>query len=380
MNFYGKKIVYVVNNDWYFLSHRLELARAAKDYGARVIVAAKDNGHREAITAEGFRFYPLLQMESDNTDPVKEIRAVAEIAAIYMKEKPDLAHHIALKSVLDGCIAAHFAKLPRLVNTASGLGYIFTENTLRTKVLRTLVLSLIKVFHPREKALTVFMNPHDGNIFMKSEVLHRKQVRLIRGSGVDTELFSPTPEPEGWPVVSLVSRMLWDKGVSEFVEAARLLRERGVQARFQLVGNPDPGNPSSVPKRTLEQWDAHGFVEWIGYRADVPKVYRKSHIACLPSYREGLPKTLLEAAAAQRPIVTTNIPGCRQVVRHEVNGLLVPPKDAVALADALQQLIASKPMREKMGRAGRCMVERSFTLDKVNSEYLKLYERLLSEE
>ncbi len=378
MNFYGKKILFVVNNDWYFLSHRLDIARAARDYGAKVVVVARDNGHREAITRERFRFYPSVNMEGDNTDPVHEVRTVAEIASILMREKPDIVHNVGLKPILDGTIAARFAKVPAVLNTMGGLGYLFTEHTIKTKTLRTIVLSLMKVFNNPGRTITVFMNPQDANLFTKSQVLPRKQVRLIRGSGVDINRFDYEPEHEGWPVVSLVSRMLWNKGVDEFVEAARILRGRGLQARFQLVGDPDPGNTSSVPKNTLEQWDALGYVEYMGYRADIPMILKRSHIVCLPSYREGLPKSLLEAASAGRPIVTTDVPGTREIVRDGVNGLLVPVKDANRLADALQRLIENKEERVRMGKTGRRLAEKYFSMEYVRGKYMKLYERLLT--
>ena len=240
---------------------------------------------------------------------------------------------------------------------------------------------LIKGFYRRALRGTqvIFQNPDDQELFSRNGLVNRKQVTLIPSSGVDIEKFSPSPEPAGEPLVILPARMLWAKGVNEFVLAAGILRLAGVQARFALIGDTDPGNPEAVPVDQLEKWRKEGIIEWWGWQEDMPMLYRQAHIVCLPSYyREGTPKSLIESAACGRPIVTTDRPGCREVVRHQQNGLLVPVRDSRALAEALKTLIGDAALRKRMGKKGRELAVAEFSLERVIGQTIVVYEKALS--
>jgi glycosyltransferase involved in cell wall biosynthesis len=268
--------------------------------------------------------------------------------------------------------------VPGVVNALAGLGFLFSSASLKARVLRPMVQLGFRVLLTGADTRVILQNPDDVRLLTVSAHLDPSRVRLIRGSGVDLTVFTPSPEPPGTPVVMLPSRLLWDKGVREFVEAAALLRARGVEARFVLVGSPDPGNPAAVPERTLRDWVETGPIEWWGHREDMPATLAQSHLVCLPSYREGLPKILLEAAACGRPIVTSDAPGCREAVRHGKNGLLVPARNCGALADALESLIRDPAARQAFGRRGREMAEAEFGLEPVIRATLGLYAELVA--
>ncbi|MDP8207762.1 MAG: glycosyltransferase family 4 protein [Candidatus Electryonea clarkiae] len=377
-----KKILYLVNNDWFFLSHRLQLARSASDAGYKIVVATRVNNETDAkiIIKEGFRLYPLRQFAGDNINPLREMAAVLEIAAIYLKEKPTLAHHIGLKAALTGSIAARFTGVPAIVNTFTGLGYLFTRDDSKARVIQKIVLLLIKLAVYRKNVNFIFQNRDDQAKLLSGKVVKSSQASLILGSGVDIDDFAFSKEPEGTPKIVFASRILWNKGIAVLVEAVRLLRQRGLSFEAAIVGKPDPGNPQAVPEEQLRLWHEGGDIEWWGYQENMPGIIKNSNIICLPTfYGEGLPKILLEASACGRAIVTTNIAGCRDIVKDGVNGLLVPPENAVKLADALQTLIENPGTREKMGRNGREIVTSGFTLQEVNRKTLSVYENLLKE-
>jgi len=369
------KLLFLVTEDWYFCSHRLPLARAAKAAGYEVVVATRVGAHAEAIIAEGFKLVPIgLRRSSQN--PWREIKAILEIAGIYRRERPDLVHHVALKPVLYGSIAARLTRVPAVVNALAGLGFVFASESLKARLLRPWVVGALRLLLDARERVLIVQNPDDRRMLVEGGVVKPARVRLIRGSGVDIRRFAPTPEPVGTPLVVLPSRLLWDKGVGEFVAAARLLKAQGVEARFVLVGDGDPENPATIPDGTLEAWRAEGVVEWWGRREDMSAVLESSSIACLPSYREGLPKVLLEAAACGRPLVATDVPGCREIVIDGSNGLLVPVRDAPALADAIGRLLADPGLRVAMGRRGRELVEAQFSEERVVMQTLAVYREL----
>jgi glycosyltransferase involved in cell wall biosynthesis len=297
---------------------------------------------------------------------VQEARALAEIVRLYRALRPDLVHHVALKPVIYGSIAARRAGVPAVVNAMAGLGYVFSSQDLKARLARPLVASALRALIEGPRARLILQNRDDA------EHLGARNPVIIPGSGVDLDAFAPSREPQGTPVVVLPARMLRDKGVVEFVEAARRLKQAGVAARFALVGAPDEENPARIPESQLRAWDAEGAVEWWGWREDMAAVFRESAVVCLPSWREGLPKALIEAAAAARPIVTCDVPGCRDVVAHGQNGLLVPPRDAQALAAALGKLLADPSLRNELGEAGRRRAER-FSTKRVVAQTLRLY-------
>ena len=372
-----KKLLYLVAEDWYFCSHREELAKAALKKGYEVFVATRVTDHGERIEREGFHLFPI-RIKRARLNPFAELRTVLEIVSLYWKVKPDIVHHVALKPVLYGSLAARVAGIPSVVNALAGMGFVFSSASMKAKVLRPFIRFLFKVLLAGRKRRLILQNSDDVSMFVNDRIVPRETVRLIRGSGVDISKFSPSPEPDGVPVVVLPARLLRDKGVCEFVEAARRLRSAGVLGRFVLVGEIDPENPSSLSKHDVKKLTDEGIVECPGWSSDMASVFAEANLVCLPSYREGLPKALLEALACGRAVVTTDVPGCREVVKHKYNGLLVPPRDAGVLADALKSLILQPSVRREMGRRGRMFVETEFSSARVIDETLSVYGELLS--
>lgn len=372
----ARLLLFVVNVDWFFLSHRLPIAVAARNAGLRVMVAAADTGRSSDIRAAGIDFVPLPFSRS-GVGLLYELRSVALLYKLYKRLRPDLIHHVTIKPVIYGSIAARMLSSIPVVNAISGLGYVFSQRE-QARQLRHIALRLYRfaLRHPHSKV--IFQNPDDIQVFRRHRIVREDQIVLIRGSGVDCAVFQPAPKPDGEPIVVLASRMLWDKGVGEFVEAARMLRREGVKARFVLVGDSDEGNPTAVPRDQLQRWHNEGVVEWWGYRSDMNRVFSAAHIAVLPTfYPEGLPKVLLEAAASGLPMVATNIPGCREIVRHGINGILVEPKNTAQLAEAIKRLIFDKELREQYGRRAREIAVAEFSLDLVVRQHLDLYSELL---
>ena len=369
------KLIYVLTEDWFFYSHFIERAAAARSAGWDVAVMTHFSRHADMIRARGLRVIPLY-IDRRSVDPRREIDVIRQIYRIYRDEKPDMVHHVALKPVLYGGIAARLAGIKRVVNAPVGMGYIFTSNSFKARLLRPLVaLGLRFVLNPRGSKV-IFENRDDRDSLIAGGYVRHEDAILIRGSGIDTGLFQPQPEAPGIPIVILTARMLWDKGVGEFVAASRLLKSRGIKARFFLVGSPDPLNRTSIDEKTLQNWNKEGVVEWLGFRSDIQKLVGESAIVCLPSYREGLPRSLLEALACGKPVVTTDVPGCREVVVEGVNGRLVPARNAAALAGALAELISSSEKRGSMGQAGRKMAEEEFSQKRIIAETMDVYQTL----
>lgn len=373
-NLEGRTLVFLVSEDWYFWSHRLPVARAARDAGARIVVASRFADHAGLIAAEGFECVPV-PFDRSGLNPVHDIQTLWAIIRCYRTFRPDLVHHVAAKPILLGQIAARLAGVPRVVNAMTGMGFLYTAETRKAAILRTVFERTTRYCTARCESRIVVQNDDDAAIFARFGIPAEKII-LIPGSGVDCIRFSPHPEPEGEIVAVCVSRMLRDKGIHELVEAARLLQARGVALRIRLVGGSD-ANPSSTAASQLDQWDTEGIVEVAGPSEDIPGEYARAHIAVLPSYREGLPKSLLEAAACGRPIVTTDVPGCRSICRDGENGFLVPPRDAAALADALMRLGQDAALRERMGDAGRKLVLENFSQDIIAGQTCALYEEML---
>lgn len=372
-----KKLLFLVTEDWYFCSHRLPPARAAKADGFEVVVATRIGQCRAQIEAEGFRVLPI-GLSRRGRNPLRELVSILEIARIYQLEKPDVVHHVAIKPVLYGSLAAWLARSPGVVNAMAGMGFVFTSGNAVARLLRAAVSQVFRWLLNHGRNLLILQNPDDAALLTSTRLVDPSRIRLIRGSGVDIGHFRPLPEPQGETVVMLASRMLWDKGVGEFVEAARLLRAQEVKARFVLVGDGDDSNPASIPHAQLEAWSASGVVEWWGRCSDMPAAFAQAHVICLPSYREGLPKVLLEAAACGRPLVAANVPGCREIVHHEENGLLVPVRDASALAGAMARLIDDPALRIRMGAKGRAMVETEFSEAKVARQTIEVYREVMA--
>jgi len=362
-----------VTEDWYFWTHRLPLAQAARQEGFRVIVAARVAGHGERIEAEGFKLHPLAwRRRGDGL--MGAGRALIEIFRLYRKERPRLVHHVALKAVVFGSIAAFAARVPRQINAIAGLGFVFTHLSLKTLAIRVAILQVLRIFVKRAGSHVIVQNPSDAEYLIGHGVVRRNQVSIIRGSGVDVARFLPYPEPSGRIVVATVSRMLRHKGIEILVNAAHLLRGRGLDLRFLLIGPIDADSPAPLLESELDGWTKTGVVEWLGALDDIPDVWASAHIAAFPSfYREGVPLAMLEAAACGRPIVSTDIPGCREVVEQGVNGFLVRENDVVALADAIEVLVRDRELRLRMGQAGRVRVQRYFAKEIIVDQTLALY-------
>ena len=370
-------LLFLVTADWYFCSHRLPLASAALAEGYRVSVMTQEDKHGDVIRALGADVIPV-RFPRGERNPLRELALLNTLRSNYRRVQADIVHHVAIKPVLYGSLAAQCAKTRLTVNAIAGLGYLFTSSHRRARAMRRLVRPALTAALNRRCAWTIVQNRDDEALLRDMGILNHPRVRLIAGSGVDLDEFSCRPESDGPPTVLLAARMLWDKGIGEFVEAARILKSRGVHARFVLVGDPDPYNPSSIPATTLRGWDEEGLLQWQGHRDDMANAYTSAAIVCLPSYREGLPKVLIEACAAGRACVTTNVAGCRDVVEHENNGLLVPERDAPALAQAIERLILDAPLRQAMGTRARARAERDFDVRQVATATLQLYEQGLA--
>ena len=336
------------------------------------------NEYGSRIRAEGFKLIPLT-LRRRGRNPWQEFRVIAQLVRIYRTERPDIVHHVAIKPVLYGSVAASLTHVRATVNALAGLGYVFSSSQRKARMLRPLVKLAYHFLLNRANSRTIIQNPEDRHLLTTAAFLSPEKTVLIRGSGVDVSFFAPAPEPHDIPVIVMACRMLWDKGAREFVQAARLVHEAGISARFVLVGKSDTENPMAVPVSQLAEWQQQGDVEWWGHREDMHRVFALSHIACLPTfYGEGLPKVLIEAAACGRPIVATDVPGCREIVRHGENGLLVPARDPGALAEALKQLILDPALRQRMGRRGREIAEAEFSEARVAHETLAVYRSLLA--
>lgn len=372
------RLLFLVTEDWYFWSHRLDLARAAKHAGMEVLIATRVRDYGKRIEDEGFRLIPI-RMSRGSRNPMREVAAVLHVLCLYRRERPDLVHHVAMKPMLYGSIAARLVGIPAVVNAFAGLGYAFIADHKSARVLRFLIERALRWALALPRSRVIVQNHTDREQLVQAGIAHPSQVAVIRGAGVDTRIFSSTPEPDGTPVVLLASRMLWDKGVGEFVEAIRLLKARGLDFKGVLVGMVDEDNPACIPQERLRSWQTEGVVEWWGHKDDMPRVLASAHIVVLPSYREGFPKVLLEAAACARPIVATDVPGCREIVQHGVNGLLVPPRDAKALAEAIATLTQDCAMRLRMGTCGREIVRHEFSAEQVARETLDVYRELLGQ-
>lgn len=369
----ARRVLIVVNDAAFFLSHRLLLARGLEAAGYDVHVATPSDDVSPKIAAAGFSFHPF-PLTRRGTSPASELKTIVALTRLYRELAPDIVHHVTAKAILYGGIAARVAGVRAVVHAVSGLGYVFISSEPRARVLRRAIRAAYRVATAHPNCAVIFQNDDDRAIF--GSAIRTSNVAMIRGSGVDLDAFAATPLPTGVPLVVLPSRMLWDKGVGEFVEAARLLVKRGVAARFALVGGIDPGNPTAVPRERIDAWVAEGIVEWWGLRADMPDVLASSSIVCLPSYREGMSKALLEACAVGRPIVTSDVPGCRDVIGAGSHGLVVPPRDATALAEALATLLGDRDRRERMGASARATAEAEFGIEAVVAETVAVYRTL----
>lgn len=371
------KIIISANTDWYLYNFRLTLAKELREQGNDVILLSPPGNFKDRLQAEGFQWIPF-PLSRQGVNPFKEIWSVMKLVQIYKTIQPDLVHHHTIKCVIYGSLAARFANIPAIVNSITGRGFIFSSMKPLAVFLKPLIKLIYKFVFSFSKIRVIFENETDLFFFLENNLISKEQATLIPGVGVDTHRFHPVNEPNPDIIVLLATRMLWDKGVGVFVDAARLINSQEKKARFVLVGNIDEGNPASIEKRELENWQQEQVVEWWGFKDDMSSIYTIGTIFSFPTmYGEGIPTVLLEASACSLPLVATNIPGCRDVIKHGVNGFLIPPQDPQALAEAIEKLLADPGLRENMGKAGRKIILEKFSLEKIIEQTLHVYQRAL---
>lgn len=367
------KLLFILNEPTYFVSHRLPIAIAARDEGYEIHVATGVALAPVAIRAEGFTYHPI-PLSRSGRNIFSELKSLLAIYRLMKRVKPDIVHLVTIKPVIYGSIAARAARVPGVVAAISGLGYAFIDQYLEARLLRRLIGHLYRVAFRHKNIKVIFQNSDDEETLLQMSALKKNQCALIRGSGVDLTHYTFSEEPKDLPlVVVMAARLLKDKGVMEYVEAASLLRAKGVNARFLLVGPLDPGNPSSINEKQLKQWVENEDIEYVGYCQNIPHLFSEANIVVLPSYREGLPRVLAEAAACGRAVVTTDVPGCRAAIIPDKTGLLAKARDSASLADAIGILLVNHSLRDSMGKQGRQLAERDFTIAKIIDEHLSIY-------
>lgn len=370
-----KRLLIVVNADWFFLSHRLAIALGALRAGYDVHVATTLTEGHAVINEYGFTVHPLA-MDRSSVGPLSLVTLFFRLLRLFWSLKPDVLHLVTIKPVLLGGLAARLSPVGGVVYAISGLGHVFVARGALGRLRRILVGGWYRFIFGKRRIRVIFQNPDDRAVIEKAAHLDRSRSVMILGSGVDLSQYRASPLPSGKPVVLMAARLLETKGVREFVGAAKELQSSGTAARFVLAGSVDLPNPASIKAEELQKWKDEGGVEVLGQRADVANLMRLATIVVLPSYREGLPKVLIEAAASGRTVVTTDVPGCRDAIAPGATGVLVPPRNAQALADAIAELLAHPARCEALGVAGRRRAEQLFDVNRVVQAHLDIYREL----
>lgn len=376
----GKRILFLVTEDWYFTSHRLEFAVQLQQAGYQVSVGCRFSGQEQIIRSRGIRAFSL-PFTRQSTSFRKALEDCFLVRRLIKEIQPDLVHLVALRPIVIGWLASFgLVRIPT-VNAITGLGSLFTGDfdTWRLRGVQFVLARLLRPMFRRSDIWNVFQNREDLRAFLQRGYSCKENSILIQGAGVDPSVWQPQSEPKSSSLVVLfVGRLLKEKGLGELVEASRQLRSRGSNHVLRVVGSPDDCNPKSLTETEIRAWEKAGFLEWLGRRTDVLEQMTAAHLIAMPSYyREGLPKVLLEAGLAQRAVVTCDVIGCREVVTHELNGLLVPPRNVPALADAIERLLKDSPLRHKLALANRERICQHFSLEIVTKQFLKLYASLL---
>ncbi len=373
------KILIVVNSPDFFLSHRLEIAKEAQVIGHEVHIATSIGEKVSEILAHGFDHH-VISFSRSGQNIFYEIYIFFKLIFLFFRIRPDLIHLVTIKPVLYGGIAARILRVKAVLFAISGLGSTFVAENFIGRIRRWIIIKIYRLALKCSNFKIIFQNDSDKNNLMDACVLEKDRSIKISGSGVDLKEYRFTSEPVGSIIrVVMASRLLREKGVCEFIEAARILKNREVPVEFILIGSVDYGNPTSITEKELEGWRTEGVVKILGFRKDISQQYALSHIVCLPSfYGEGLPKGLIEAAACGRAIITTDMPGCRDAIIPGVTGELIAPKDAGGLAAAIQKLIEDPDLRKKMGQAGRMLAEETFASEKIVAQHMAIYEELLA--
>lgn len=376
------KFMFFANTDWYLYNFRLSTALHLKERGADVVMLSPPGSFGERFAEHGIRWITLPMMDRASLNPAREVVTLRQMVRVLGEERPDVLHNFTVKCAVYGALAARIAGTPSVVNAVAGMGYVFTSRSPMARLLKPVVKALMRITLGGGNSRLILQNPDDAEAFVSSRLVPAHNIRLIRSSGVNTTRFAP-PERFNDPTrplrVLLAARLLWEKGVREFVEAAALLRANGCSMEFILAGAPDPGNPRSVDPRDVEEWVASGLVQWLGHVEDMPSLLRSVDVMALPSYyREGVPKSLIEGAACGLALVTTDLPGCREVVTcHGVDGLHAEPRSAASLADRLLVLHRDRALLRRLGDSARRKAVSDFDEKLVITRTLEVYDELL---
>jgi glycosyltransferase involved in cell wall biosynthesis len=387
---FQKKILFLIGEDHYFMSHRFELAQSFQRAGFSVAIATRCNTHQKTIEAAGIQVFPLQHLRRGHQSLRQSLQALYELFKIYKEYEPDVAFHVAIKPLVFGTSIAFLARVPRVINALGGLGHLFTPSSAQASIsrlqrwkqafFRQVFSRCVRLLLWLTPSTLVLQNEDDKATLISAGCLPLKpkpdKVVIILGCGINPLDYPVTPFPPAPPInIVCVSRMLWDKGIGELVEAAKQCHVHKLPVNIILYGTPDLQNPATISEEQLQQWHDAGIIEWRGFCDSVATAYADSHIAVLPSYREGLPKSLLEAASCGRPIIATDVPGCRSIVTHEVNGLLIRPKDSQSLFEAIRHLAQSPELREKFGKSGHARIEKDFLPQKIHTQFIGLLKR-----
>ncbi len=375
------KVILFANTDWYLYNFRLPLAQYLRTQGLDVLFLSPPGEYGSRLREAGFR-WQSIPMNRLSINPLRELILLNHIRRVYAHERPKLAHHFTIKSVVYGSLAARLTGTNARVNAVTGLGHVFTNTGVKARLLRPWVRLLLRLALGGTGSRLILQNPDDVHSFKQGRLIQPEFIRLIRGSGVDTERFKPTAptDPTRPLTMLLATRLLWEKGVGEYVTAAQQLREAGLSLNCLIAGQPDPGNPASIPVEQLKRWQQQGAVTLLGHVADMASLLKQVDIMVLPTnYGEGVPRSLLEGAACGLPLIATDVPGCREIVQHQHNGLLVPPRNVDALANAMRQLAENVQLRQQMGAASRAIVLETFDQETVFQQTFAVYQELLPE-
>lgn len=368
------KVLLFANTDWYLYNFRLALAKELRTRGYEVVLLSPPGDFQSLLQENGFQWIPF-PLSRQGVNPFRELQTLWRLMRIYRRVKPEIVHHFTIKPVIYGSLTARILGIKGIINSVTGLGHLFIDPGFGTRILRVLAKFLYRI--SLRHTQVVFENPEDRSIFIENKFVQPEQSHLIPGTGVDVTRFQPVQRTNRIPIILFSSRLLVTKGLQEFVEAAHLVQKKGLKGRFAIAGTPDPGNPASIQQEQIDDWQRAGHVEIWGWQDDMPATLAKADIFCLPSYREGVPSALLEACASGLPIVTTDVPGCRDVVTHGLNGFLVPPRDPQALAEAITTLLTKPKLRDDMGKSGRELALEKFSLEKIIEQTLDVYKEVL---
>jgi len=372
-----RRLLFILNDAPFFVSHRLSLAVAAIEAGFEVHVAVAHDADAVSIIESAGIHHHDIPLRRGARSPLGEARLILRLARIIQSLRPDLVHTVTMKPVLYGGSLARLMKVPAVVNAITGLGYLFLIEGALAKLQREFIKRFYRFALCQPNSRAIFQNPDDLDMFLNEGLVKLQDSTIIKGTGVDMNQFLFLPESDNESIVMFPARIIGDKGIHEFVAAARKLKREGYLARFVIVGRTDPDNPTDVGESKIREWERDGSVEWWGFSNDMATTLPKAHVVCMPSYREGLPRVLIEAAACGRPIVTADVPGCREIVKHGENGFLVPARDSTATARAISKILSDEELRRQMSRRSREIAELEYAIDDFITKTFAVYEKLM---